>query len=113
MFRAAFERLKQKHRTNRYPAEPGVLPEHFRGYPVLLPERCPPGCGICTKICPTNAIFNNNWLAVDMGKCLFCPECTRACPTGAVSFSRDEQIAATERNDLVVKSGEERRKALA
>lgn len=60
-----------------------------------------------------DAIYHSNGLALDMGKCLFCPECEQACPSGAVSFTRDEKLAASEREDLVVREGEERRLAHA
>lgn len=60
-----------------------------------------------------DAIYHSNGLALDMGKCLFCPECEQACPSGAVSFARDEKLAASEREDLVVREGEERRLAHA
>lgn len=113
MFKAVLERVRQRHRTTKYPAEPAVLPELFRGYPQLDPAKCPAGCRICTEACPVDAIYHSNGLALDMGKCLFCPECERACPSGAVRFARDEKLAASEREDLVVREGEERRLAHA
>jgi Ni,Fe-hydrogenase III small subunit/Pyruvate/2-oxoacid:ferredoxin oxidoreductase delta subunit len=111
MIKAALERVRQKHRTTKYPDEPVVLPELFRGYPLLEPDRCPPGCTLCTEICPSKAIHHHNGLALDMGKCLFCPECERACPADAVRFSRDEKLATTEREDLVVRQDDVRRRA--
>jgi Ni,Fe-hydrogenase III small subunit len=48
-----------------------------------------------------------------MGRCLFCPECLRACPSGALTFDRDEKLAASEREDLVVRQEDERRLAHA
>lgn len=113
MFKAARERVRQRHRTTKYPAEAADLPDLFRGYPQLDPSKCPAGCRICTEACPVDAIYHSNGLALDMGKCLFCPECEQACPSGAVSFARDEKLAASEREDLVVREGEERRLAHA
>jgi Ni,Fe-hydrogenase III small subunit/NAD-dependent dihydropyrimidine dehydrogenase PreA subunit len=113
MFKATLERVRQKKRTINYPAEPAVLPELFRGYPRIYPGKCPPGCKICSDVCPVDAVYHAKVLAVDMGKCLFCPECERACPTGALRFERDERLAASEREDLVVREGEERRLAHA
>lgn len=113
MFKALLERKRQKHRTTKYPAEPAVLPELFRGYPRLDQTRCTEGCRACVEVCPTGAVCNLNGLALDMGKCLFCPECVRACPSGALAFERDEKLAASEREDLVVRQDEERRLAHA
>lgn len=113
MLNAIMARIRQKHRTMAYPAGPAVLPELFRGCPVLDEEKCPSGCAACVTVCPAGAITNLNGLALDMGKCLFCPECTRVCPTGAICFGSDEKLAASEREDLVVRKGEERRLAHA
>jgi Ni,Fe-hydrogenase III small subunit/ferredoxin len=110
MFRAILARVHQKHRTIGYPAEPAVLPELFRGYPELRPDRCPPDCSICAEACAHGAITAGDGkpLSIDMGKCLFCPECAQACPHGGVAFSRDAALAANRREDLVVVTGAER-----
>jgi len=113
MYKAALERIRQRHRTTKYPAEPAVLPPLFRGFPRLNQALCLADCTACTDVCPTGAIRTHDGLALDMGKCLFCPECLRACPTGAVAFERDEKLAASNREDLVVRQGEERRLAHA
>jgi Ni,Fe-hydrogenase III small subunit/Pyruvate/2-oxoacid:ferredoxin oxidoreductase delta subunit len=113
MYKVVLERIRQRHRTTKYPAEPAVLPALFRGYPRLDQTRCPDGCGDCSAVCPTGAISTQHGLTLDMGRCLFCPECIRACPTGAIEFTRDEKLAASERDDLLVRQGEERRLAHA
>jgi Ni,Fe-hydrogenase III small subunit len=48
-----------------------------------------------------------------MGRCLFCPECLQACPTGAVTFERDEKLAASTREELLVRQGSQHRLAQA
>jgi len=120
MFKAILARIHQKHRTIKYPAEPAVLPELFRGYPLLAPERCPPDCRLCVDACPHGAIEAGTGdrgrgtgknLSLDMGKCLFCPDCVEACPHGAVSFSNDACLAASRREDLIVETGMERKLA--
>ncbi len=113
MLKALRERVRQKHRTTKYPAEAAILPGLFRGFPRLDQSRCPDDCRICTGVCPTGAVYHTNGLALDMGKCLFCPECQHACPTGAIVFERDEKMAVSKREDLVVRGGEERRLARA
>ena len=113
MLKALRERIRQKHRTTNYPADDANLPELFRGFPLLEQAKCPENCHACMDVCPTGAIFHANGLALDMGKCLFCPECQRVCPTGAISFERDEKLATSERASLVVRGGEERRLAHA
>lgn len=115
MFKAILARIKQRHRTTKYPAEPAVLPPLFRGYPILNSSVCPPGCALCSDACPYGAISSGSGgkLQLDLGKCLFCPECAQACPHGAVSFTNDARLAANMRKDLVVMEGEERRLAKA
>lgn len=113
MIKAILARLKQGHRTMRYPAEPIALPERFRGYPELNGSACPPDCRLCAEACPVGALDLTAGLALDLGKCLFCPDCADACPHGGISFSRDARLAVNRREDLVVKEGEERRLARA
>ncbi|HEY6874284.1 MAG TPA: 4Fe-4S dicluster domain-containing protein [Geobacteraceae bacterium] len=113
MLKAILARAHQKHRTIKYPDEPAVLPELFRGYPELRPEKCPAGCRLCADACPHGAISRDGALSLDMGRCLFCPECADACPHGAIAFTRDAQLAANRREELIVTAGEERRLAKA
>jgi len=90
-----------------------VLPELFRGFPELRPERCPAGCRLCVEACAHGAITAEpgKCLSLDMGKCLFCPECVRACPHGSITFTSDARLAAIRREDLVVAAAKERKLA--
>src|SRR5258706_3446336 len=102
MFDIIRERLRQGHRTARYPLELPVLPDRFRGLPVLDAAKCPAGCGECAKVCPTDAIAANGaGFRIDLGRCLFCTECTQACPTGAIQYTTDHRLAVRRREDLL------------
>lgn len=110
MIRTLLQRLRQKHRTVAYPAKPPVLPERFRGLPVLAPEKCAADCALCVAACPVGALSKmDGALRVDLGRCLFCGDCVAACPSGAIQYTRDHRLATRKREDLVLGAGELKR----
>ena len=114
MLKILLERMRQGYRTSGYPAEVPVLPDRFRGMPALAPEKCPDGCRACAEACPTDAIVvKPGELSVDLGRCLFCTDCMRACPEGAISYTSEYRLAARQRADLIVKSGQAAPRAAA
>jgi Ni,Fe-hydrogenase III small subunit/ferredoxin len=109
-------RLRQGHRTMRYPdAPPPPLPERFRGRPRIDASKCQVGCSDCADACPTGAIDLQGDLQgaprIDLGRCLFCTDCASACPEGALDYSGDYRLAVRERADLVIGSEQEIRLA--
>jgi Ni,Fe-hydrogenase III small subunit/Pyruvate/2-oxoacid:ferredoxin oxidoreductase delta subunit len=109
-------RLRQGHRTMRYPdAPPPPLPDRFRGRPRIDSSKCQVGCSDCADACPTGAIDLRRDLQgaprIDLGRCLFCTECASACPEGALGYGSDYRLAVRERSDLVVGEDEELRLA--
>jgi len=108
MFDILLARWKQGHRTMRYPdGPPPELPERFVGRPTLDAAKCKADCRRCVAVCPTGAIAfdkNNRQPQLDIGRCLFCRECTTVCAPGAIAFSRDYRLAASRRDDLLVRS---------
>jgi len=78
-----------------------VLPEIFRGFPLLDTSKCKKGCSACKDICCVNAIEINP-LKIDIGKCNFCGECERVCNTGAIKFSNFHKTASLTRERLII-----------
>ena len=97
-------RLGYGRQTVAWPDGPPRFPSRFRGRPAVDPSRCAGGCAACADACPTEAIRDAGKasMAIDLGRCLFCPECTAACPEGAVRFSQDHRLASRSREALVV-----------
>jgi Ni,Fe-hydrogenase III small subunit/Pyruvate/2-oxoacid:ferredoxin oxidoreductase delta subunit len=114
MLQVSLARLKQGHRTIAYPTPEPVLPDRFRGLPVVDSSRCPEGCRVCEEACPTNAItIEGQTVRLDLGRCLFCTDCTQACPEGAIRYTQDYRLATRTREDLVLQGQAlERAKAL-
>jgi len=77
------------------------LPAAFRGAPVVDAAKCPEGCRECADACPTDAVSIGPSVAIDLGRCLFCPECERSCPERAITYSRDYRLATRTRESLV------------
>ncbi len=104
MLRALIERLRQKHRTMKFPAAAAPpLPERFRGMPLFDPAACAADINALSAACPTAAISSSpSGPRLDLGRCLFCADCPAASRTGAVSFTSDFHLAARDRDVLVL-----------
>lgn len=106
MIKALISRIKQGYRTYPFPAKPPVMPERFKGRPILHGDKCNQ-CRACEKICPTGAIvLKDNKNYIDLGKCVFCGSCAQICSAGAIEFSGNYHLAATRRDDLLVSDKE-------
>lgn len=81
-----------------------TLTEEFRGFPLLTETEDKSDLERAAKLCPTGAITTEP-LTLDMGKCLICGECAR-CAKQNIRFTNNYRIAATRREDLVVKAGQ-------
>jgi formate hydrogenlyase subunit 6/NADH:ubiquinone oxidoreductase subunit I len=112
MFDVLLTRWKQGHRTMRYPAcQPPELPERFAGRPALDAAKCKGECRQCVAVCPTGAISfdqSGHSMQLDTGRCLFCRQCETVCDAGAIALTRDYQMAASQRDDLMVRDAAQR-----
>ena len=75
--------------TTRFPAEPCVVPEKYRGKPEFDLDTCI-GCGACVNVCPTNALTMTDDLEAappirkitqQTDACIFCGNCSDNCTT--------------------------------
>ncbi|RPH93761.1 hydrogenase [candidate division KSB1 bacterium] len=102
-------RWSQGYRTIAYPNKPPVIPDRFRGRPLIDGAKCVADCSKCADACPTGAIVNlvSSQPQIDLGRCLFCMDCTEACPYGAVHHHPDYRLAARQRDQLLVNAKDE------
>jgi hydrogenase-4 component H len=93
--------------TTRFPAEPCVVPERYRGKPEFDPDNCI-GCGACVNVCPTEALT-----MIDDPKamppvriikqrhdtCIFCGNCQENCTTEkGIKLSNKWDLATLDRS---------------
>ena len=96
------ERLRQGHRTGKFPKEEPKLPERFRGLPQLATDLSAAQRDAAVASCPFAALSGSgDQLQLDLGRCLFCADCPAAAQ-GALRFGSDYRLAARARHDLLV-----------
>lgn len=106
MLKIIRERIRQGHRTGRFPREQPSLPERFRGLPEIEPSFCGEACRRCAEACPFGALqVEEGRPRLDMGRCLFCAECASACTGGGLRFTGDYRLASRTREGLHVDVG--------
>lgn len=87
--------------TSKFPYEPHVPFEKFRGKPEFHPDDCI-GCTACSQVCPAKAIDVEDkgglrFLTVHWDICICCGQCQANCPTEkGIMLSREFDLATTE-----------------
>jgi len=95
--------------TTKFPFEPCVVPEKYRGRPQFDHEKCI-GCGACVNTCPTEALTMQDDVdaAVPVRKiiqrhdtCIFCGNCEEGCTTEqGVKLSNEWDLAGLDRDAM-------------
>jgi hydrogenase-4 component H len=94
--------------TSKFPKEPYIPPETFKGKPQYDEKKCI-GCGACAKVCPSRAIeviddteTGKRKLALRYDICIFCGQCQAYCTTKeGITLSNEYDLATLDRSDTV------------
>ncbi len=95
--------------TTRFPAEPCVVPERYRGKPEFDLDKCI-GCGACVNVCPTEALSQVDSIDNEppvrkitfrYDACIFCGNCSDNCTTeGGINLSNKWDLAGLDREAM-------------
>jgi len=108
---AASSTLTGRRFTTRFPAEPCVVPERYRGKPEFDLDSCI-GCGACVNVCPTpDCLSMVDDLEADppvrkithrYDTCIFCGNCEANCTTETgIKLSDKWDLATLNRDDTI------------
>ena len=96
--------------TTRFPAEPCVVPEKYRGKPEFDTDSCI-GCGACVNVCPTEALTQTEDLQATVpvrkithryDTCIFCGSCQDNCTTEkGIKLSNKWDLATLDRSQTI------------
>jgi formate hydrogenlyase subunit 6/NADH:ubiquinone oxidoreductase subunit I len=101
--------------TTRFPAEPCIVPEKYRGKPEFDLDTCI-GCGACVNVCPTpNCLTMEDDLEADLPvrtithrpyACIFCGNCEDNCTTETGIKLSDKWDLATLNKEETIETHE-------
>lgn len=96
--------------TTRFPAQPCVVPESYRGKPEFDLDTCI-GCGACVNVCPTEALTQVDDIEADQparkitlryDTCIFCGNCSDNCTTeSGIKLSNEWDLATMDRESTI------------
>lgn len=86
--------------TLEYPEKKKLLNDNFRGKIKYIKENCIK-CSLCQKVCPVkNIIKIDETLTIDYSACIFCGNCVENCPKNALQFTKEYELATTDKQEL-------------
>ena len=98
--------------TTKFPYEPHVPPEKFRGKPEFYEEDCV-GCCACAEVCPAKVIDVIDdikakppvrKLVLHFDTCIFCGQCQANCITEkGIKLTAEYDLALSDRNEATVR----------
>ena len=96
--------------TGKFPFEPHIPPDGFRGKPEFNDDECI-GCGACAEVCPalalrcyddTEADAPKRRLELRYDKCIFCGQCELNCPTHeGIKLTKTYDMSTLDRSTCV------------
>jgi hydrogenase-4 component H len=89
--------------TTKFPYEPHIPKEKFRGKPEFDEEECV-GCGACSEVCPVQCIEvvddQRRKLTLRYDDCIFCGQCQANCITEkGIRLTLEYDLATFDRKD--------------
>src|SRR5512147_2561455 len=105
--------------TVHYPHEALKIPPRFRGHIELVRDPTTGkavcfACKLCERACPSDCITvegakldgakkkSVTQYVLDFTKCSLCGSCVEACRDGAIRFSREYNLASTNKEDYIM-----------
>lgn len=95
--------------TTKFPAEPCVVPDRYRGKPEFDIDKCI-GCGACVNVCPTRALTMSDnveakppvrRITLRYDTCIFCGNCAENCTTETgIKLSNQWDLAGLDRQAM-------------
>lgn len=96
--------------TTKFPAEPCIVPEKYRGKPEFDLDACI-GCGACVNVCPSSICLQMaddldadppvRRITLNYYTCIFCGNCSDNCTTeNGINLSNQWDLAGTDRGAM-------------
>jgi NADH-quinone oxidoreductase subunit I len=105
--------------TIQYPEQKRPVSERYRGIHILTERedgtpKCV-ACYMCATVCPAECIYIESGerpekniekyptrFEIDLLRCVYCGFCVDACPEEAIIMSRENNLVATSREELII-----------